>query len=252
MNILSIARELCFPLGCALCGEPLTGGKEASTGICLDCAAIFELDWTEKRCACCGKPLISELSTCISCKNIENNGCKPCYDRALVLYPYIDKWRAILSAYKFGKHRMLARFFAGKLAAAAAHGTAGTENGTTDGTDGLVWIPVPARRARIKEKGWDHVEALARILEREHKFPVMRALRRLPSKSQKELGRAERLVNLKGRIVPSACCRRGALAGKKVILFDDVYTTGATLNSCAEVLKANGAVQVFGLCLFYD
>jgi predicted amidophosphoribosyltransferase len=75
---------------------------------------------------------------------------------------------------------------------------------------------------------------------------VFRCLKRLPSTSQKKLNREDRQKNLKGRIL---LARRPP---PNVIVFDDVITTGSTLDACAAALKTGGAVKVYGLCLFYD
>jgi predicted amidophosphoribosyltransferase len=89
------------------------------------------------------------------------------------------------------------------------------------------------------------VEYLVRRLEKEG-FPVRRCLKRLDIRTQKKLGRRDRLENLEGRFVPAATVPR------KALLIDDVMTTGATLESCAAALKGAGAEQVCGVCLFYD
>jgi ComF family protein len=161
----------------------------------------------------------------------------PAFDRAFALYPYTGKWRQLLGAYKFGSHRPLAQFFAEKLCRAA--------DAFLDNSNDWEWTPVPARAGKVKEKGWDQIETIAHVLKNAHHMPVRQTLKRLQSDSQKELGREKRLTNLKGRIVSLAP------ASRNVILFDDVYTTGSTLNVCAGVLKAAGAERVYGLCLFY-
>ena len=253
---LSLVREIIFPLGCALCGEPLFNRQEAAYGLCGDCAALFGAGAgagaggsgdgpLEKRCEVCGKPLISEQNICIACRNLEQ---QPAYDGALVLYPYTGSGRSLLSAYKFGKHRPLARFFAEKFYRHVQEPEAGVGRLFREGGSfaDWQWVPAPPRAGKLKEKGWDQIELIARVLERDYSLPISRCLKRLNSQSQKELGKQSRQTNLVGQIIAAGAVPR------RVILFDDVYTTGATLNVCAEVLKQHGAEQVFGLCLFYD
>jgi predicted amidophosphoribosyltransferase len=102
---------------------------------------------------------------------------------------------------------------------------------------------VPPRPGKIKKTGWDQIEYLAALLE---KLSIRRCLKRLPSKSQKELNRENRISNLKGRIILTGTPPETA------VLIDDVITTGSTMDTCAEVLKTGGAKRVYGICLFYS
>jgi ComF family protein len=175
----------------------------------------------------------------MSCRKAEERS----YDGMTLLYPYAGMAQRLLAAYKFGKHRVLARFFSEKMLAAASGSTGG---GVPYGEAGTAWVPVPPRAGKIKEAGWDQVELIAGTLERFHKTPVLRCLTRMASKTQKKLGKTERVTNLKGRIT---CVKKPP---EQAILFDDVFTTGSTMNVCAEVLKTAGTKKVYGLCLFYD
>jgi predicted amidophosphoribosyltransferase len=78
------------------------------------------------------------------------------------------------------------------------------------------------------------------------KIPVLRCLKRLASKTQKTLGKSARLTNLQGRIL---CVKNPP---EEIIIFDDVFTTGSTMNVCAQTLKDAGAKKIHGVCLFYN
>jgi ComF family protein len=227
---LSLVRELFFPSACPVCGKPLVTGREARLGICADCEGLYALEGGD-RCQVCGRPLISEIAVCTDCRAAEH-----VFDKAAALYPYTRQCVKLLHAYKFRGHRALAPFFADKMLEA--------RDLFFDRAlfDELVMVPVPPRDGKMKKAGWDQVEIIARILERRTR--LRRCLKRLPSASQKKLSAEDRAKNLKGRII----CTKSP--PQRVLLIDDVYTTGATLDVCASALKESGAEMVYGLCLF--
>lgn len=102
-------------------------------------------------------------------------------------------------------------------------------------------VPVPLAAARRRERGYNQAEALAQAVSRAWGIPVWRdALTRARSApSQTRLTPGERLANVHGAFLASASCA-DRLRGKHVILVDDVLTTGATLNACADALFAAG------------
>jgi ComF family protein len=193
----------------------------------------------DARCSICGRPLISELVTCLPCRN----GGKYHFDRIVALFPYAGDYQKMLAAYKFGKRLAIGNFLLEKLVESL----------------GLfpdfmlkapVLTPVPPRPGKIKQTGWDQIDYLARLLEKayrrgEQPFPVFRCLKRSSSQAQKKLSKAERLTNLVNKI---QCYRP---VPPEIMLFDDVITTGATMNACAAALKQSGAKKVYGVCLFY-
>jgi ComF family protein len=238
LRILFFLREFFFPAGCAFCGAVLISPDEAWYGLCRRCQDQLVPDPSE-RCVSCGKPLISEQGRCLSCRNGEERN----FDRGILLFPYTGTYRNLLAAYKFGKNLGLGHFFAEKIQEALE-----TLGDSLPG--GAALIPVPPRPGKIRKTGWDQVEYLARVLEkgrgRPAAGPVYRCLKRLFSQNQKELNRENRKTNLKGKIVLTKKAPRHA------VIFDDVFTTGSTLDACAAALKAGGAEKVYGLCLFYD
>jgi len=238
-RVVFFLREFFFQQGCSICGAPCYTLDEAWYGLCDDCRGEIERELAETRalasCEYCGKPLISERERCLCCRRTEDRA----FDRAIVLFPYAGKYQKLLSSYKFDKHIALGNFFVEVIMKTLE------EKGIPIET---CIVPVPPRPGKIRKTGWDQVEYLARLLEKEKNrdYPVIRCLKRLKSRSQKELGRKNRQTNMKGRITIKKQPPQTAL------IIDDVITTGSTLDSCATALKQAGSRTVYALCLFYD
>ncbi|MDR2072621.1 MAG: double zinc ribbon domain-containing protein [Spirochaetaceae bacterium] len=260
-----VFRNWFFPEGCALCGKALRGATEAATGLCGPCEKNLSLS-PEPRCSCCGQPLISERTRCLSCRN----GPPRFFNRALSLFPYEGRYQKLLGAYKFGGRRNLGNFFVPllwqglEILRSREPRLFPDSAGEKEGFGETAWVPVPPRPGKIKKTGWDQVEYLAKLLEAyspapgpgarsplrfrgdSPAIPVCRCLDRLPSEAQKELNREKRRINLRGRMVVKSP------PPKTAVLFDDVYTTGSTLDACAQALISGGTKTVYGICLFYD
>jgi len=252
MSYLSYLREYLFPFGCGGCGEALLKPKDAWFGLCGNCRTYFSAFLAaEKRCDICGRPLISEKDTCLSCRKSSadsNDIYNDQFVRLKAIFPYTGKFRAVLGAYKFSKSVAVGNFLADclNLVINDLIGEIGHETFKE-----AAWVPVPPRPGKIKSQSWDQIDYLAGLLKRDYKrsiskIPVNCCLKRLPSRSQKELNREERGKNLKGRIL---CVKPPP---RTAVIFDDVITTGATLNACAGALLERGAARVYGVCLFYD
>lgn len=107
-------------------------------------------------------------------------------------------------------------------------------------------VPVPLHRRRLAERGYNQATLLAKVLGRAVGVSLDERVlvRRRATAHQVGLGRAERQVNVAGAF---AC--RGDVAGKRVVLIDDVCTTGSTLEACAEALRAADATSVWAFTL---
>ncbi len=110
--------------------------------------------------------------------------------------------------------------------------------------DNLI-VPVPLSRKRLRWRGFNQAELLARRVAEEYGLALDggNLIRVKHKTAQAKLNEIKRLDNIKNCFV----WQGGNLNKKNIILIDDVVTTGATLNECARVLKANGAGEVFGL-----
>jgi ComF family protein len=231
-------REYLFPMDCPLCGGELMDRDEAWHGLCGPCRAGL-VAGGESRCSICGRPLISEQGVCLQCRGREEGESEDAhiFDSAFSIFPYAGKYRRLLGAYKFGKNLPLGNFLAERIMEALGRLP-------PDAAEGVP-VPVPPRPGKIRNTGWDQVAYLGSRLAKLGARPRS-CLKRLPSKSQKELDRANRKTNLMGKII---CVKPPP---RVAILFDDVITTGATLDACAAALKGAGTEKVYGVCLFYD
>ena len=246
-SVIHFLGEFFFPAGCGVCGVMLSGKNEAHDGLCEDCFNLIKKD-KDECCCLCGRPLISEKDYCLDCREFNTNENdagkeKPAYDRLICLFPYTGKYRQLLWTFKYGKSRGAARFLSDRLLEAI----------DLPETEYPVLVPVPPRPGKIRKTGWDQIRFLSGILKKKSPFPVFPCLVRLAQDTQKKLKREERKANIEGKIRFST--GRGSThknAPKVCVVYDDVITTGSTMNACAAALKAAGAEKVYGICLFYD
>lgn len=103
-------------------------------------------------------------------------------------------------------------------------------------------LPVPLSRERLQERGFNQALLLARRLA-PHKIDATVLLRVVPTAPQTHLTRAERLHNLRGAFMVDPL-RRAAVEGRRIVVVDDVMTTGATLHAAAQALRQAGARHV--------
>jgi len=118
------------------------------------------------------------------------------------------------------------------------------ESGQKDST--YLLCPIPLHKKRLKWRGFNHAEEIAKALSHATQIPMHSDIlvRTKNTPPQVSLKKEERIRNMQGVFqVPNA----KLVQGKKVLLLDDVFTTGATMEECARVLKQAGAKQVWGV-----
>lgn len=238
MKLLNVLLDLFFPPSCVSCGE-LVDPKES---FCHECKSKWSM-WTSYRCPKCGHPAPFCFCPPRNRKSIKD-------DRIFYAFFYDPKNRdcvanrLIYSLKQENEHRVVA-FLAACLAqsiqsSAYAYGLRLSEYAIT--------YPPRSRRA-IRINGFDHTALLARFLGKELGLPVLKTLERRGSRVQKNLSAKERRLNA----AHSYRLRRGTdLTGKKLILVDDVITTGATLTVCEALLYTAGAEDVLLCALAKD
>jgi predicted amidophosphoribosyltransferase len=172
--------------------------------------------------------LLSEKGTCTRCREAGY-----AFESNIALFPYSGAPRELIVKLKFADRRRLAALFA-HFASAALEGELAS----------CPVVPVPCRPGRSTP---DAVELVARLLQKDHGKTVRRLLERTGGAQQKSLDFEQRRRNLSGMI-------RIATGGRaeippRVVLLDDVFTTGATLDACARSLRDGGCQSVRGLTL---
>lgn len=208
-----------LPGSCLLCGE-----HDRSPLVCQACEADLP-HLGPGACPRCAEPDCGG-QWCAHCLRHP-----PHFDRAWALWRYEHPLDALLHALKYRNELGLAAWFGHRLAPMLfAHST-----------DWDCLVPLPLHPQRLAERGFNQSREVARHLGPRLNLPVMPELcrRQLATRPQAELPLAERHANIRG-----AFHCPGMLTGRRILLLDDVMTTGATLNECARTLKLHGALQV--------
>jgi len=109
-------------------------------------------------------------------------------------------------------------------------------------------IPVPLHPKRLRERGFNQSLILARQISKIFSIPLdfITLRRKIRTEAQVNLSRQKRVANVRGAFEVTA---RNGIEGKKILLIDDVYTTGSTVKECSEILMKNGAEEVAVLTL---
>lgn len=230
-TVLTIGREagrIVLPSACVACGEELPWRHRVGS-CCLECWSALE-PVRGPRCRRCGTPWDAETED-------EEWTCGRCIDGESPL-AWSDAWgwyrgdlQAILHAFKFEGHDFLAPGLSSRLEAVLV-------SRKNERFDALV--PVPLHASRLRSRGYNQAELLARSLSRRTGIASRNWLRRpVETRAQSTLPRAERVANVR-RAFRAVSRVRGA----SILLVDDVTTTGETLRACARALREAGAGHV--------
>ena len=227
--------DLIYPKRCPVCGEALPWG---SRGICSACRGALS-DVRQPACMGCGKELdrtggrreFPEL--CPDCRRRPRS-----FSGGIILLHYNEGAKKVLYGLKYQNKRDTALFLAEETV--KRHG----RRILRFGPEALV--PVPLHRSRRRERGYNQAQLLAAALGKELGIPVRQLLVRTEqTAAQKRLGYAARQRNEAGVFRASV----PHIREKRLMLVDDIYTTGATAENCTRALLRAGAGEVWILAM---
>ncbi len=224
------AVQLLFPRRCPVCDRIV---KPSGEKICVECLGKLKpisAPW----CMKCGKKLRREGEFCEECRD----GRSHYYTAARALYEYGSAAPSIYRL-KYGGRREYGDFFGEEMAACLGDFIRGT------GAEGLV--PIPLHPKRQRKRGYNQAEVLAKALGGKTGLPVydkilVRIKNTAPLKNQNS---KERQNNLKKAFL----VRKNDVKLNTIILVDDIYTTGSTVDEAARVLLDNGVGKVYVVAL---
>ena len=228
--------DLFFPKFCLGC-------QKEGTYLCDDCRMLLDIS-EHNYCLCNQKP--SRLPP-----DQKSGKCAKCQDKKLSgLYfalPYKEKALTKKLIYQF-KYQPYLKDLSKTLASILIEHFVISGKNTDEIWENSLLIPVPLDKNKLKARGYNQSEELARELSKVLQVSVVSdcLIKIKSTKSQMELSKEEREKNLEKAFKIK---NPEKISGKKIFLVDDVYTTGSTMQECTKVLRQAGVKQVWGICL---
>ncbi len=224
--------SLLYPRRCPVCGSIVTAPEVLIHSACLAKLSMIK----QPACKRCGKEVFSDAAEyCFDCARHHRS-----FDGGAALLNYNEPARKSMMAVKYNNRREYLDFYSEAMS-------------LRFGQQIAVWrpevlVPIPVHPSRRRQRGFNQAEELARRLGKRWNMPVNQTLLRRNKKTlpQRELNPKERLENLR------AAFEIGTVTGRvpqTVLLVDDIYTTGSTMEACTRVLKAAGVKRVYFLTI---
>ena len=217
-----------YPNTCCFCG------KVSVKKVCATCEKLIEYV-KEPVCKKCGKPIRgSEDEYCMDC--IEK---KKAFEQGKSVWLHTGRVRWSVYQFKYHNRRIYGEYYAEEMC--RLYGNKIREWGI----DAIV--PVPLHWKRKLSRGYNQAEIVAKALGRKTGIPVesKMVVRTKNTKPQKKLAHRERSVNLKNAF----CAKRVKKGIQNILIIDDIYTTGNTINEMAKCLYSKGIQKVFFLTI---
>lgn len=219
-----------FPRRCPVCGRIVRRERELICPSCISRLSVVK----QPVCRKCGKEIWSDQKEyCLDCTRHRRT-----FDSGVALLNYNEAAKHSMAAIKYKNKREYLDFYGAALVSRFRK---------------VVWhwqadvlIPVPVHPSRRRKRGFNQAEELAKRLSRGWGIPMdngflIRSKRTAP---QRDLNPSERLKNLQEAFCIHPCYRENREVPRCVVLVDDIYTTGSTIEACSRVLRAVGVKQI--------
>lgn len=232
-KIAATIENAVFPPSCPICGSPRVIRNGRRLNICPWCQdTINYID--EPACIKCGKSLENDKEYCTDCMKTEH-----VFDQAISLYEYSDGIKQSIYRFKYHNKREYAQVYAEEIAHKCGM--------VIRAWNPQVIIPVPIHVSKLASRGYNQAALIADSLGEQMGIRIddnylFRVRKTTP---MKELTNIERIKNLQNAFQ----IKENSIIYKKVLIVDDIYTTGATIDACAKCLKAYGTDKVYAVTL---
>lgn len=232
MGIKNSILGMLFTSTCPLCGQTMAFNAK---GACKECSEKIRYI-REPRCQKCGRPL-GEMDQilCEECTKRKHH-----FDAGICIFEYSGRMKESIYEFKYNNRREYGEYYA--VEAAKIYGKV-LKQWNIDAI-----IPVPIHKEREIERGYNQATEFGQALARYTGIPIRKniLIRTKKTEPQKELTDIMRYLNLKNAF----SIDRNAMAKiRTVLIVDDIYTTGSTIDACSSILKKAGADKVFFLCI---
>lgn len=236
-QIINIFIEFIYPenITCIICNKPID--KKNTYSICKSC--FKELHFIKEECIKCGKPIIYH-----SLEKQDIQGCSYCFDKqfyfdkAISCIEYAKNSKSIVYKLKYNNQTYISKNIAQIMKEKLY-----IENIKFD-----YILCVPLHKKRFKKRGFNQAEKIAKYLSQQIGIPYIDALARVSNtKRLYKLNKEQRKIELKNAFIIKLF--KNELKNKKVLIVDDIFTTGSTVNEISKLLKLNGVNKVYIITL---
>lgn len=229
-KFINALLDAVYPVRCPICGDIV---RRRGRDICPQCEK--KLVYVEEPfCLKCGKPLIDEREYCDDCLAKRHY-----YDEGRAVLLYDEHTSKSIYAFKYNSRCEYARFY-GRVICERLGRKIKFWNPD-------VIIPVPIHKSKLKKRGYNQAALIAKELSKSLNilYDDTILIRKNSTKVQKNLSAKDREINLKKAFI----VRKNSVELKSVLVVDDIYTTGSTIDAIAQCLKGAGIGEVYFVTL---